>query len=506
MLGCRVVFAGVISLALSVSVGATTAHAVDYFLTIGGGYSPSGNQASLEKNVLFFQALLKERKLADAPHAIFFADGNHVGRDLQFVDPKYDIPKANRLLARVMRQERFLGYQYRSHAVPGIKGADNPQNIKRWFQEVGRKLTKNDRLVIYLTGHGGKGDKKTPGNTKFYMWNSKSMKASEFTGLLDKVPAEVPVAMVMVQCYSGGFANVIFNQASAKKGVTGANRCGFYATVQTRPAAGCTADINEADYQEYSSFFWAALRGKTRVGKAIKRPDYDGDGVVSFDEAHAFAVIASDTIDIPVKTSDALLRHASKTKVKGRKDLVTAETKYGELLKTASKSERAILEQLSKLLKLSGDNRAKAARGAAGKIAKQKKGIEAKLKKTSGERDAAGKAIRSALFVRWPELSNRWNPQVGELLGRQSNEVVRLIESHKHYSAFTRKYDEAKKLAAQKLDLDRRWVKTQRVLRTLENVALAVNLPKLADAKMQARYRRLLESERQTLGGVVSGR
>src|SRR5262245_13740911 len=34
----------------------------DFFLTIGGGYSRSGNQASLEKNVLFFERLLSEQK------------------------------------------------------------------------------------------------------------------------------------------------------------------------------------------------------------------------------------------------------------------------------------------------------------------------------------------------------------------------------------------------------------------------------------------------------------
>ena len=34
------------------------AEAKDYFLTIGGGYDPSGNQISLEKNVLFQQSVL----------------------------------------------------------------------------------------------------------------------------------------------------------------------------------------------------------------------------------------------------------------------------------------------------------------------------------------------------------------------------------------------------------------------------------------------------------------
>ena len=35
--------------------------AKDHFLTIGGGYLPSGNQASLERNVLYFQRTLEDR-------------------------------------------------------------------------------------------------------------------------------------------------------------------------------------------------------------------------------------------------------------------------------------------------------------------------------------------------------------------------------------------------------------------------------------------------------------
>ena len=45
---------------LACSLISVPVSAEDHLLTIGGGYSPSGNQASLERNVLFFQRLLKE--------------------------------------------------------------------------------------------------------------------------------------------------------------------------------------------------------------------------------------------------------------------------------------------------------------------------------------------------------------------------------------------------------------------------------------------------------------
>ena len=63
------------------------ARAADYVLTIGGGYSPSGNQASLENNVLYFQRVLEESKLDVAGNDIYFSDGTADGRDLQAWPP-----------------------------------------------------------------------------------------------------------------------------------------------------------------------------------------------------------------------------------------------------------------------------------------------------------------------------------------------------------------------------------------------------------------------------------
>ena len=100
----------------------------------------------------------------------------------------------------------------------------------------------------------------------------------------------------MVQCYSGGFANIIFNEGDADKGLTDHTRAGFCATLHTRLAAGCTPDINEANYREYSTYFWEALFGETRLGKKVKKPDYDGDGKTSYAEAHAYTILKSSTI------------------------------------------------------------------------------------------------------------------------------------------------------------------------------------------------------------------
>ena len=59
----------------------------DHFLTIGGGESPTNNQVSLEKNILYLQRFLSDTGLGSMPHDIYFANGKETGRDIQFVDP-----------------------------------------------------------------------------------------------------------------------------------------------------------------------------------------------------------------------------------------------------------------------------------------------------------------------------------------------------------------------------------------------------------------------------------
>ncbi|HET6423985.1 MAG TPA: hypothetical protein VFG20_09900 [Planctomycetaceae bacterium] len=65
-----------------------TASATDYVFTIGGGYAPSGNQASLEANVLFFQQVLRDQHPGSLRHEIYFADGRDNAADLQVLAEK----------------------------------------------------------------------------------------------------------------------------------------------------------------------------------------------------------------------------------------------------------------------------------------------------------------------------------------------------------------------------------------------------------------------------------
>ena len=470
---------------------AATTRAADYFLTIGGGYSPSGNQASLERNVLFYQRLLRDKKLDVLQHDIYFADGTNPRRDLQVVD-RAAIPKANQLMAEFFGSQRDLGLSYRDHQVPAVNGDTSPESIRNWFDNVGATLSDGDRLILYVTSHGGSSaSRDQPHNTAISLWNNKKLPVTELADLLDRLPPSVSVVTIMVQCHAGGFARLIYDQGDAKQGFCKQTRCGFFATVHDRPAAGCTPDIDEASYVEYSTYFWEALAGFTRLGDRISPPDYDGDGTVSFEEAHAYTVLKSDTIDLPIKTSGELLGVESGFRDQDHPDLLPRDIPYDELIKLATPSEQAILNGLSKQLNLSGNNRLRDADA-------QTRPARGRGRGRSGEVDRSSelrKRIASDLRRHWPELANLMNPIAIELVTTRAAEFVKRVENHPEY----KRYRELAKGASDALSPQEKRVKYERFVRTAENVIMRENLVRLGNDEAIARYQAIANAEAGSL-------
>ena len=84
-------------------------------LIMGGGYSPSGNQFSLESNVKYFLRIKEKLGFSKNSSQLFFADGNDPARDLQYFNPKQEIPLVNRALAEIFGKNKGLNHQYRSN-------------------------------------------------------------------------------------------------------------------------------------------------------------------------------------------------------------------------------------------------------------------------------------------------------------------------------------------------------------------------------------------------------
>jgi len=482
----------------------------DYFLTIGGGYSPKGNQVSLEKNVQFFQRVLDRFYPKGVDHTVLFADGDDPARDLQFRPSESGMSEAREAVAHLFGQTRYLYDQYRNHELDRVAGPSSKSELESWFESVRKRLEAGDRVFIYVTAHGGRAaDKKQPHNTKLYLWNNQSITMRDFAKQLDKLPETVPLVFVMVQCYSGGFSHLIFRGGDPDQGVAPQPRCGFLATVHTRPAAGCTPEINEENYHEYSTYFWAAISGTSRTGEPVEGADLDGDGRVSFLEAHAYALRESITIDISVKTSDAFLREYSTMPLAEETgndsaaiDWYSADTPFDLLIADAREDERCVAVTLSQELDLSQEARASQAKELAKRLDNQKKQLSKEIGRLSRKRHLLAAAVRKSLLAHWPEFSNPWHPEVAHALDHESDAVMKVLRRSHQYAELLKLDKQLRAKTEQRSAVEKRWVKCQRLIRCLENMALEHNLPFVATTDEQQAYARLVELERQSLGAA----
>lgn len=268
------------------------------FLVVAGGGAPSYNEIALEKNVWYFQRTLAHLEQAIANTTIFFANGNDGQATIRYLDP-------------------FGREQYKVPEIEPLAGAATQANVQSWLDtypqtEAGAE---NCPAFMYFTGHGALNPQNDDDNAMI-LWEESLLSVQALGQTLDRWPTDIPFVTMMAQCYSGSFANLIYEGGDPEQPVALQSRCGFFATVKTRPSVGCTPLVNEADYQDYSSSFFAGLSGRDRLGHAVASADYDDDGRVSFAEAHAFAKVDGETPDWPISTSEAWLqRQASEADV-----------------------------------------------------------------------------------------------------------------------------------------------------------------------------------------------
>jgi len=482
----------------------------DYILTIGGGYDPSGNQASLEANVLFFQQTVRDRHPSPSEHLVYFADGFDTKADLQVLaaKPKVDSP-ALELLESVFDsgQDR---YEYRNHQVKDIRGALSPTTVRSGFDEIVDRLIEGDRLIIYVTAHGGSAKGSDPYNTSIMCWNKRTLSMKSFSEWLDEIPSKIPVVMIMAQCYCGGFANTLFLGGDSRKGFAPGLRVGFFAQRHDLPAAGCRPDIENDE--EYSSYFWGAFMGRSRTGKPVGQIDCDGDGRVSFAEAHAHAVVASQTIDIPLKSSDAFLRQCSRiggyddpeaaltnevnleqTEVKDE-SLFQLSGTIGEILALASADQRRMVTELAKQLEIplkSEVSEVFLLSEAQRKLHTQSRRSPSRRGRFSRRRD-----LRNEIIDTWPELteSQDWSSFDELQPGRTESflEQVRLLPS---YEAFQQSQSDRIRTTEQSTKSELKDVQYRRLIHSLETILYIQNLPFVASPMEIEKYQAMIAIE-----------
>lgn len=320
-------------------------------LIVSGGPNYQNNQYAIESNARYLENLTAKARW----RRVLFADGKANSRTIAAVQktPRF---LAGRVLASLIEQDlpdAPIGAQ--ASGLGRIDGSSTKPAVGAALAAFARPQG-DERGLLYFTGHGSAGQKRggSPDyqNTTFALWNNDDISTRELSSALKNWPAKNPLVVVMVQCHSGGFANLIFQNGDPTQPVLDRDIAGFFASTGQRAAAGCTPEVDERDYQDFTTHFFAALSGKSRDGRKVTGADYDRNGAVSMSEAFAWANVHDVSIDVPVSTSDAYLRA-----IYPRPQGDWMKTPYSTVLSSAQPWQKALLNELSSALELRGETR-----------------------------------------------------------------------------------------------------------------------------------------------------
>jgi hypothetical protein len=240
---------------------------------------------------------------------------------------------------------------YRRTEIERLDGPAQLDSVKGELASLSGRLANDpgEPVLLYFTGHGSP-DEPHYNNNRYDLWGSGELTVRQLAESVQSFPVSNPVVLVMVECFSGAFGNVIFENGQPNGPLSDHPICGFFASVPQRMAAGCTPNVNEADYRDFTGYFFAALSGTDRLGRPVVGADYNHDGRIGMDEAFAYTLLHDDSIDTPVCTSDVFLRRFVRTP-----DEQVFATPFSSVQRWASPGQRAALDGLASRLHYEGE-------------------------------------------------------------------------------------------------------------------------------------------------------
>jgi hypothetical protein len=258
------------------------------------------------------------------------------------------------------------------------------------------------------------------------------------------------------------------------------------------PAAGCRPDI-EHD-QEFSSYFWGAIAGRSRVGTPIEGCDIDGNGVISFSEAYAYAFWAGETIDIPVTTSDVFLRTYSR--------MTDTSPMAGTLQSFVDRGRPTSGRIVSKLSTVLGFT-LKDDVGSVVAAYNDHWSHPPASNGAGGGRRGSGSGRRELLkevTEKWPELGDRRHWEESPLLKADNQQqLLAELKELPSWKTFQERRLRVEESGNQSERHELREVKFRRLIKTLELINLEQNLPQVATEELVQRYRQLVALEDSAL-------
>ena len=458
-------------------------------LIVGGGPDENSNAAQIEGHVRFVTHLLP----AAAKRRVLFADGKPENASVSYADTGA-AADAQRALAVLLQQngpDEPLLLRKPELGTP-TDGPSSRDAIHRAITDLLPKAGGKPAapLLLYFAGHGGPNEDKKEEDTEYNLWNHKPLAVHDLSMEIARLPPDTPVVLVMAQCYSGAFANLLFRKGDPHGELAPQDLAGFFSARNDREASGCGWNTGSADYQDFSSYFFGALCGHDRFGHPVTGTDFNRDGHITLHEAFCYALSHDESFDTPTCTSYLFLR-----RFVGLPDAKIYGMPYAEAWQAATSAQRAALDALSQKLGLGGENRALAAWDRL--MFQDPQGTPAELasyREATDRLSTMRQAALESLFQRWPVL--RWkNEKAG--YSQAMDGAAKELAGNKSLSSDLREAGDASDRADAAMEEEE--ARLMRFIDLYAGVVLAKHLRENGEKAVKANFARLWAAEQQSL-------
>lgn len=475
----------VLSLFLSAPV-----FAGDYIWLIGGGPSTQSSQGQIELNVKWEREVIA-RQSPDAKLRVFYTDGNLPEKDVIVWQHPRESKDALQPLARVFGAQTHNGESYHSHTLPNVVGGTRADILITDLKKEFATLKRGDRALLIFYGHGTFEDKDV-GLNALRLWDNTQLTARELESLLSVINPDVPVRFVLPQCFSGGFSRVMHPRGDDTRDLVQHNRCGFMSVPQNRESEGCSPSINVGDFRDYSTYFFAALDGRTRLGDKLApgTADRNGDGSVSLREAHLYSIATAMSVDSPRSTSEIFLEDWQPWYLRWLPVAPVPGNVYQQLAaqlavaNSPPSNGRALMDALAASQKQTTSER--------DSMKLEKDEIEKSVKKLQA-------VMRADVAKRWPEAMYPYTFNFYKFLRTQLDQVQEFIVRRADYPQLVNRQERILQLDTSILAADRKLAQFDKIIRLRRLSWLSGQFQRFANDKDRASYERLLACEETRL-------
>lgn len=158
-----------------------------YAVILNGGMCLTSNNERYWNDCSFiYKTLRNTYGIPKRNIKVIMSDGTDEGEDMNMIDGRYCSSPLD----------------LDDDSIPDIEYAATKENLQTVLNGMAQKLTDDDHLMIFVTGHGGY-DYKT-NSSYMYLWKKDKLYPNELNSYLEPIDAGF-ISIVMGQCYSGGF-------------------------------------------------------------------------------------------------------------------------------------------------------------------------------------------------------------------------------------------------------------------------------------------------------------